>query len=260
MTGKKRRRKPAARRPSQSPTATPRSAPEPRSGGASAARRERKELARRAREAERKRVARVAALRRALTFALVGVAALGIFWFFQRAAATRPIPQYARAAAQAAGCSGVQTPTNDPQRTHLQSGASYDYPQKPATSGPHDPSPWSIDPRVNATQIPETRAVHSLEHGEIIVYYRADGAGALPKGVVDALATVANASKNTLVSPYPDLPTGTSLAFTAWNKLQTCPATITAAQATSVAYGFEYAFACTGNAPESKTASSSNGC
>src|SRR5437763_830063 len=66
-------------------------------------------------------------------------------------------------------------------------------------------------------------------------------------------------NKNTLLAPYRDFsdPT-TALAFTAWNKLQTCPSTITAAQASSVAYGFEYAFACTGNAPEPKAAS--NGC
>ena len=59
-------------------------------------------------------------------------------------------------------------------------------------------------------------------------------------------------------APYPDLPAGQSLDFTAWNKLQTCPATITADQARAVAYGFEYAFSCTGNAPEPKAAG--NGC
>jgi len=189
---------------------------------------------------------------------MVGVLAVGVFAFLNRAASARPIPAAAVAAAKAANCSGVSTPTNDPIRTHLNPGQPYTYTQKPATSGPHDPSPWAIDPRVNDGPIPETRAVHSLEHGVTIIYYRASGDGALPSNVVDALKAIANTSRNTLLAPYPDLPAGQSLDFTAWNKLQTCPATITADQARAVAYGFEYAFSCTGNAPEPKAAG--NGC
>ena len=52
--------------------------------------------------------------------------------------------------------------------------------------------------------------------------------------------------------PYPSLPDGTALAFTAWNKLLTCPAKITADQAATVAQGFIDSFACTNNAPEGK--------
>ncbi len=36
--------------------------------------------------------------------------------------------------------------------------------------------------------------MHFLEHAGVILYYRADGAGALPADVVDALAGVAHAS------------------------------------------------------------------
>ena len=50
----------------------------------------------------------------------------------------------------------------------------------------------------------------------------------------------------------PSLPDGTALAFTAWNKLLTCPAKITADQAATVAQGFIDSFACTNNAPEGK--------
>jgi hypothetical protein len=49
-----------------------------------------------------------------------------------------------------------------------------------------------------------------------------------------------------------DLPTGTALAFTAWNELVTCPKGITPDQATTIANGFVEAFACTNNAPEGK--------
>jgi hypothetical protein len=189
---------------------------------------------------------------------VIGVFAVGVFTFLNRAANPRPIPAADVAAAKAANCSGVSSPTSNPLRTHLNPGQSYSYTDKPATSGPHDPSPWGIDPRVNDGPIPETRAVHSLEHGEIILYYRASGDGALPSDVVDALKAVANASRNTLLAPYPDLPAGQSFDLTAWNKIQTCPGTITAVQARDVAYGFEYSFSCTGNAPESKAAG--NGC
>ncbi|MDP9329285.1 MAG: DUF3105 domain-containing protein [Actinomycetota bacterium] len=259
---KKRRRRPAGSRPAEGPaerqvderpTAS-------RTQGASPVRRERKELVRQAREAERKRAARTRLIRQVITFSLVGIAALGVVWFIQRAAGTRPIPAYAVVKAKAAGCTGVTTPSSNPVRDHLASGATYTYDQKPATSGPHDPAPLQLLPHVETAPVQETSAVHSLEHGEILLYYRADGDGALPADVISSLADVANSSKNTKLAPYPDLPAGVSLALAAWNKLQTCPGTITADQAKSVAYGFEYAFACTGNAPESKAAAPSNGC
>jgi hypothetical protein len=255
---KKRRRRPAGSPPAdvqvdERPAA-------PRSQGASPVRRERKELVRQARETERKRAARTKLIRQVVTFSLVGVAALGVVWFIQRAAGTRPIPSYAVVKAEAAGCSAVSTPTSNPVRDHLASGEAHTYDQKPATSGPHDPSPLPLLPHVYTTPVQETSAVHNLEHGEILIYYRADGDGALPVDVISSLGEVANSSKNTKLAPYPDLPPGTSLALAAWNKLQTCPGTITADQAKSVAYGFEYAFACTGNAPESKAAAPSNGC
>jgi hypothetical protein len=255
---KKKRRRPSGTQPAdgqvdERPAAS-------RSQGASPVRRERKELVRQAREAERKRAARTRLIRQVLTFSLVGVAVLGVVWFIQRAAGTRPIPAYAVVKAKAAGCTGVTTPTNNPVRDHLASGESHTYDQKPATSGPHDPSPLPLLPHVETAPVQETSAVHSLEHGEILIYYRADGDGALPADAISSLAEVANSSENTKLAPYPDLPGGTSLALAAWNKLQTCPGTITADQAKSVAYGFEFAFACTGNAPESKAAAPSNGC
>jgi hypothetical protein len=53
-----------------------------------------------------------------------------------------------------------------------------------------------------------------------------------------------------LMAPHADLPDGTSLALTAWNKLWSCPATITSTQAASVARGFIDAYRGTTNAPE----------
>jgi hypothetical protein len=241
----KKRRKP--RRPATGP-ATP-----PASGGASPERRERKELARQAREAERKRAERSARLRRFGTFALIGVIGVGVVFYLQRAASPRPIPQAAVDAAKAAGCSDVQTPAaSAPGGLHLDPGASYTYDQHPATSGYHDPTPLPLPPRVYSAPIQETNAVHNLEHGAVIMYYRQSGDGALPPAIVARLTTIANESHNVILAPYTPLPDGTALALTAWNKLQTCPATVNGPQSTNIARGFIEAFVCTSNAPEGK--------
>ena len=141
-----------------------------------------------------------------------------------------------------------------PGGQHLQSGeANFD--QHPATSGPHDPAPLPDSPNVYTQPVPETQAVHSLEHAGILVYYRSDGDGALPADVVDSLTQIVDGAKNTILAPYDTLPEGTSLALAAWNELQTCPGTITAAQADSVTQGFIDAYVCTGIAPEPTSSS-----
>ena len=195
------------------------------SGGTTSQRQERKELARQAKEAARKRAQRSARIRRVTTFVAIGAIGVGIVWFFQRAASPRPVSDAAIAAAEAAGCSEVQTPAaSAPGGVHLQPGESHTYPDHPATSGPHDPSPLPIPPRVYSEPISETNAVHNLEHGAVIMYYRQSGDAALPQDVVDRLATIANDGHNTILAPYSPLPDGTALALAAWNKLQTCPA------------------------------------
>jgi hypothetical protein len=133
---------------------------------------------------------------------------------------------------------------------HLQPGQNYRYTSEPATSGWHDPSPLPGDPHVYTQPVQETRAVHNLEHAYVLVYYRADGPDALPADVVQALGPLVNAQFKTIMAPFPDLPTGTSFALLAWNKLWTCPSTITASQARTMTSGFIQAFRGTGNAPE----------
>ena len=138
---------------------------------------------------------------------VAGAIGVGIVWFFQRAASPRPVSDAAIAAAEAAGCSEVQTPaTSAPGGVHLQPGESHTYPDHPATSGPHDPSPLPIPPRVYTEPISETNAVHNLEHGAVIMYYRQSGDAALPQDVVDRLATIANDGHNTILAPYATAP------------------------------------------------------
>ena len=161
------------------------------------------------------------------------------------------IPSAAFDAASAAGCGQIQTPAGSaPGGQHLSAGQTYHYSQEPATSGWHDPSPLPSDPHVYTSPVPETHAVHNLEHGYVWIYYRSDGPGALPATVVDSLASLANVQTKVLMAPHPDLPAGTGLALAAWNKLWECPASIRADQATAVASGFIQGYRGTGNAPE----------
>ena len=251
---KKKKRRPPP--PTTSTTGAEHTAP-----ATTAARRERKEAARARREREAKAAMRRRALRRAVIGGVVGVLVfVAITWYSNRAAAPAPspLPQTAIDAALAAGCSDLQRPDpGTPSREHLSSGTTYGYAERPATSGPHDPSPLDDQPRVYdaqaMAQYQETRAVHSLEHGSVIMYYRAPSdTGGLPQSVVNTLAPIAQTSPATYLIPYPDLPTGTALAFTAWNELLTCPAKIDAEQADAVARGFIQSLACTSNAPEPK--------
>src|SRR5947199_10049196 len=245
MATKKKRSRPPAKRAAATAS--------PTGGGANLERRERKDEARRAREAERKRAARRAAVRRALIFATVAVVLLVVLSFLNRAGAAKPLSAAAVAAAQAAHCSGGQTPApSAPGALHLASGQPYTYPDHPATSGYHDPVPLPPTPRVYVTPVTETQAVHTLEHGSVIMYYRPSGDDGIEPDVVNALAPVATGNHATYLIPYSDLPNGTGFALTAWNKLVTCPASITAHQAVTLSPGFVDSFACTNNAPEGK--------
>jgi len=246
MAAKNKRRRPRSGTPPQGKPTGPR----PERQDKKAARRQRQEQARKA-------AARKSMVRRALVGGLVGLAVFaGITWI-NRAPAPTDFQTHTDALNTSihAGCSDLVTPSADPGRDHLEPGQPYDYPDHPATSGPHDPGPLPDQPRVytDVGTYAETKAVHSLEHGAVIMYYRpsADPQG-LPGNVVDALKPVTESSKATYLIPYADLPIGTALAFTAWNKLLTCPNDITADDATTVANGFIASYECTSNAPEPK--------
>ena len=147
----------------------------------------------------------------------------------------------------------MERPANSaPGGLHLAAGQDYTYPDHPATSGYHDPAPLPPTPRVYITPVRETQAVHTLEHGSVIMYYRPSGDGGIGADVVSALGPVATGNHATYLIPYSELPNGTGFALTAWNKLITCPASITAPQAVTLSQGFVDSFACTNNAPEGK--------
>ena len=180
----------------------------------------------------------------------MGLAAFGVLWWINRASAPRPLPQAATNAIQAAGCTYDTCPSDDTAGgQHLAEGVSTTYPSVPATTGQHDSVPLPNVPRVYEEPIPETRAVHYLEHSGVIVYYR-PGEWRVGQPVVDELTSVANDSKNMIVAPRDDLPGDTAFSVTAWNKVVNCGKDITPEQASTIANGFVEAFACTSNAPE----------
>jgi hypothetical protein len=228
-------------------------APPPPRGGANLERRDRKEEARRNREAEYRRARRASALRRTFTSMGIAVAAVAAIVVFRSLQGPNEIPRAAVRAAQQAGCTQVEQPAaSAPSGQHLQPGQRYTYTDTPATSGLHDPSPLPDDPKVYEQQPPETRAVHSLEHGAVFVYYLPEADGGIPQDVVDRLAQIAEQSNATFLAPYPALTADRALTLTAWNRRQSCPAgaDLTPDTAATIVNGFATAFECTGNAPE----------
>lgn len=267
MANKKRRRRPQSGRPQGGAA--------PRPGGASRAaadtpgdppggrpqqqsrpradRQARKQQARAEREAAVRAQRRRGAVRRFAVSVGIASVAVGGFLFLTRVGGPNPFPQAAIDAASAAGCSDIQTPASDARGgLHLGSDGSYDYPEEPATSGYHASSALSGDVAVLTEMPPETQLVHNLEHAFVNIYYRGSGEQSLPTDVVTALTAVAEGDPkdHVILTPHTALPDGVDLAVTAWNKLLTCPGTVTADQATSIARGFIAAFQCTGNAPE----------
>ena len=227
-------------------------------GGANIERRERKEEARRAREAERRRARRAASLRRTFTAFGIAAAAVAVVTLYRSFQGPNDLPRSAIRAAEAAGCTTVEQPEANPQSAlHLSPGQPYEYKDRPATSGYHDPSPLPPTPKVYDTQPPETKAVHSLEHGAVFVYYLPEADGGLPRDAVDRLANIARGDKATFLAPYPGLTPETALTLTAWNRRQSCPAggaqggeTLNPSNAATIVNGFVTAFECTWNAPE----------
>ncbi|MGH2679198.1 MAG: DUF3105 domain-containing protein [Actinomycetota bacterium] len=238
------------KRPRQRP---PASTPPPPRGGANLERRDRKEEARRARETEQRRARRRSAFRRTFTSIGIAAAVVAAIAVFQSLQGPNDIPPEAIRAAERANCTAVDQPASSaPGNQHLQEGQlPYRYADPPATSGFHETT-WISEPKVFDTQPPETRAVHSLEHGAVFVYYLPEAEGGVAQAIVDRLAELAEGDRATFLAPHPALTPETALTLTAWNRRQACPTggALTPASAATIVNGFVTAFECTSNAPE----------
>ena len=248
MANKKRKPRQRTRpQPAGSPTTRPAGAE-----GANAERRRRKQEARQARERARKQQARNRAVRRGVAFLTVSAVAVGAFYLLNRAASPGDLSPEIKQLAASVGCSDIRTPaTNPPANQHLAAGEDANYTERPATSGFHDLSTLGTEQKVFTEPVREEQAVHTLEHGGVIVYYRAEGTSAVEPDVIDRLAGVTEGRRAALVAPYPDFDENTSLAMVAWNTIMTCPSGVSAEDAETIATSFVDAFECTSRAPES---------
>ncbi len=243
MAAKKRKRSGTPRRSAASSNATTGPSRE-------VVRQEHKEEARRQRDAMIRRRHRQRVLRKGIRWAAV-VAAVGLLTGFLvlRSAQKGKIVAEANRVADGAGCTRVVA-RPDLGNPHLASGEQHQYEQHPATSGPHDPGPLPPDLHVYDAPVAETRGVHNLEHGYVLLYVGQDGNQALAPDVLRALEDVANNESKVILAPYPQLDKGKALALVAWDELQQCPNTITAEQATKLARSFIARFRAGGKAPE----------
>ena len=243
MAKKKRKKRPYTPPAPKAATATATATDAP-ARPAPPARRQNKEEARRARERALRQLRRRQALRRVSTIVVVAVVVGGVFFLLTRVG-TPELSEEAVAAAEAAGCSPMERQT-DHGGGH---DAPYEYPDRPATSGRHDPSP--LPAGVYTEPQPEERLVHSLEHGYAVLYYRAEDPEAAPEDVRTALEGLADDDEEkVIVAPYPALPEGTSVAFAAWNYLMTCPGTIEPGQVRTIGESWIDTFRESATAPE----------
>jgi len=228
MTTKKKRKRPyqppqtraeegAAAEPTKTTT---KAAPAAGVSAASVARRERKDEARAQREAAQKRLRRQQNLRRMAILGLVvaGVA-VGAYLLLNRNKEADELQTRAQAVATRQDCT---QPVSFPEQTanHIEDpNTPITYTEQPPVGGNHRPTPLDPNTHVYTEQPEVTQAVHNLEHGYVIMWYRA---GTLPQDVVDELAQVADQTK-VILMPYDQLPDGVDLSFSSWMHRQDCP-------------------------------------
>ena len=123
--------------------------------------------------------------------------------------------------AASAGCGKVRSFSNL-ARTHSD-GVRVKYAMSPPVGGPHDShplpggvydSPFSTDPGQHPSIY---QAVHSLEHGYVIVWYNA-----ISTDEKDALVKALSDQSKVILVPYADMPDNHKMALTGWGKLDYC--------------------------------------
>lgn len=206
--------------------------PEQRSGGTTRApasgdtraHEDRRAKAKERRRAEQQRRRARERRRRLRTWGLVALAAAAVAGLVAlRVARNAAEARRAEALGQAAGC-GKVTKVGGLSQGHLQPGEPAPrYATSPPVGGPHAPAPLSAgvynDPLsedLAATGPTIYQAVHSLEHGYVVVWYQG-----LTDAQVDQLSKAFENERKVIVAPYPRLDRG-EVALTAWGRLQTC--------------------------------------
>jgi Protein of unknown function (DUF3105) len=197
------------------------------------ARRRQLELDRQARRARR--------IRRLVTAGITLVVAILIVvtevWIHRLNGEERRLLSQAPSAAATAGCDSVTTVRPYPNgldRTHIggsdvrQMPPLSSYPSIPPASGPHAPTP--LDAGVYRTPPPIDRAIHSLEHAAVIVWFDPSVASTQDVRDLEAFFSRGNERNHVIVAPYSyanqgdagKLPAGTTMALVAWHHVQLC--------------------------------------
>jgi hypothetical protein len=171
----------------------------PKDAAKEAEKRARREERKASEEAEKKREARRRQVRMVGIGAVAVLIVVGVgFWLSQRLFPAELV--------------GVEQPTNL-GRGHIAAGEPANYATATPTSGPHAAS--SARCGIYSQQIPAEFAVHALEHGAVVIWYRhdlEDEVGAALRDIVDDFDERVILSPNaTMTEP---------IVATAWNRLK----------------------------------------
>lgn len=148
---------------------------------------------------------------------VAAIAVVSVFVMRQRSESSKRADRLAAAA----GCTPVRV-VKIPVNGHLRPGERVTYSTSPPAGGPHNPVPLGAGVRSEALSDDPAaeeniyRAVHSLEHGYVIVWH-----DDLPQAARQALEDSLAKDRKVIVVPYPDLD-GPAIAMTAWGRLQSC--------------------------------------
>jgi hypothetical protein len=177
-------------------------------------------------------------IRAGIAFVVLGLLVGGLYFFGTQprgeSAQAAALAARAAQAAPAAGCSGVRVirPYSESlDRAHVGGELPAlpplsSYPSVPPASGPHDPTP--LDAGAYSSAPPIGRAIHSMEHGAVIVWFSPAAAGAA-RPVARFFAQPDN-SDHVISAPYDypaagaagRLPQGVGMTLVAWHRMQTC--------------------------------------
>jgi hypothetical protein len=195
---------------------------------------QRKEEARRQREALQRKMARRKAYRvvAIVVAVLILAAAVTVGVVFARS--------HTKSALEAAGCGPVQTtplyPGSDLDRTHIGPGSAVKtppplstYPTVPPASGPHLPPGQTLKEGIYDSPPSVYMGIHSLEHGAAIIWYAPTASPDDVGKITDFYGSSAN-NDHVIVAQYsyPDqgtagqLPAGKQMVMVAWHRLEAC--------------------------------------
>lgn len=140
---------------------------------------------------------------------ILALLAGGAYWYFGNQAEAR----FQELAVEGESALDQVRTLPDRGRRHLEPNAPYAYRDRFPTSGPHDPAPTA--PGVYAQPQPDTKLVHALEHGNIVIYRDAPGDEA--DALLESWAGLYSGDWSGVVV-VPESGLGEELVLSAWTK------------------------------------------